>query len=356
MASNKTMAGRGQRPAHVSYQSGVRSVARRAATKEIDQRSRPGGLPSQAGELDLTGSSRSAADVIRIRALRLLELRIPFVSHPSFADAASAAEIIRPAPGPDLGRAPGEQERPEPFPRSVAGVGKATLLTHPQHVYLFRKMNFLKSVAVRLRATIDPDKPVAADLDRIEDLLREAGLVLNRIIHANQGLVVSIVKKTIGPRQDFFEMVSDGNLALLRASLLFDFSRGLRFSTYASWVIVNDFIRNGHKERIRHSRFVTGQEELFRDVADGRGSELAELARQESTVQAITRLLDRLNDRERTIIVRRFGLIDDEQTLIEIARELGISKERVRQIESRALEKLCQTARVRKIDVSDCGT
>ena len=64
-------------------------------------------------------------------------------------------------------------------------------------------------------------------------------------------------------------------------------------------------------------------------------------------------LLGRLDDREQTILVRRFGLVGDKQTLVEVGRELGISKERVRQLESRALDKLRTLAEVEKLDPAD---
>ena len=67
----------------------------------------------------------------------------------------------------------------------------------------------------------------------------------------------------------------------------------------------------------------------------------------------VRKLLGTLSDRERTIIVRRFGLEGDQRTLVQVGRELGISKERVRQLESRALGKLRALAEVRKLDATD---
>ena len=113
------------------------------------------------------------------------------------------------------------------------------MLTREQEVHLFRKMNFRKYQAARLREAIDPSRTLHADLDRVEELLREAGAIRNRIIRSNLGLVAYIVKKTSGPCQDFFDLVSEGNLALIRASERFDFGRGNRFSTYATWAIIN---------------------------------------------------------------------------------------------------------------------
>jgi RNA polymerase primary sigma factor len=160
-----------------------------------------------------------------MRVRRLLAARLTFVGHPSFDDSAVAAEILGPMPRSGGGQAPCEPESPEGFPSSAGGFPAHALLTREQEAHLFRTMNFLKSVAARLCEAIDPAKPVTADLDRVEGLLREAGVILNRIIRANQGLVVSLVKKCTEPGQDFFDLVSDGNLSLLRASERFDFAR-----------------------------------------------------------------------------------------------------------------------------------
>ncbi len=75
-------------------------------------------------------------------------------------------------------------------------------------------------------------------------------------------------------------------------------------------------------------------------LTDHRGSGRADATDQEQSREVIRKLLGRLDDREQTIVVRRFGLAGDKQTLVEVGRELGISKERVRQLESRALDKL----------------
>jgi RNA polymerase primary sigma factor len=282
-----------------------------------------------------------------------LAARINFVAHPSFADAAATAEILGPMPTPDGGQAPRQPDPLEGYPSS-AEVPEHRLLTREQEVHLFRKMNFLKAVAARLRAAIEPDQTAAAELNQVEALLREARVILNRIIRANQGLVVSIVRKYNQPGQDFFELLSDGNVSLFRASERFDFARGVRFSTYAASAIHRDFARGIRKEKTRRFRLLTGHQHVFQTVADHRGGDLTEPARRARSQEAVRSLLGQLDDRERTIIVRRFGLIDAKWTLVELGRELGISKERVRQLESGALRKLRETAEVQRPEPADC--
>jgi RNA polymerase primary sigma factor len=352
MTSNKVTIHRGQRPAHPPHRALAPTVARLAAQAGIDRWLPFGVTSSLAGELGLAEKCL-AQDVITMRARRLLEARITFVGHPSFDDPAGAAEILGPMPGPGGCKAPREQEPHGGFPSSAAEFQEHRILTREQEAHLFRKMNFLKSVAARLREAIHPEEAVAADLDRFEGLLREAGVILNRIIRSNQGLVVYLVKKYTAPGQDFFDLVSDGNVSLLRASERFDFARGVRFSTYATWVITHDFVRGIRREKTRHTRFVTGRQDVFQSVVDHRSGELPVATEGERSGEAIRSMLGQLDDRERTIIVRRFGLTDNRRTLVELGRELGISKERVRQIESRALRKLRETAETQRPDPAE---
>jgi RNA polymerase primary sigma factor len=223
-------------------------------------------------------------------------------------------------------------------------------LTPDEETHLFRNMNFLKYAAAQLREELDPDEPAAAIVDRIEVFVREAAVILNRIIRANQGLVVCIVKKFAAAGHDFFDLVSDGNISLLRAAERFDFARGIRFSTYATYAIARDFSRTLRKEQIRRSRFLTGRPDFFPFVADHRGEERPTDTLEERTPEEIGSLLARLTDRERMIIVRHFGLTENKWTLMQLGQELGISKERVRQIESGALRKLRDTALAQRLD------
>jgi RNA polymerase primary sigma factor len=280
--------------------------------------------------------------------------RIKFVGHPDFDDPTATAEILGPMPGP-VGRDKGlgqDRDR-EVLPLSDPEFQDSTFLTREQEVHLFRKMNFLKYQAAQLDEAINPSRARSADLDRVEELLREAGAIRNRIIRSYVGLVVFIVRKCVGPCQDFFDLVSEGNVTLIRASERFDCGRGTRFSTYATWAIINDFSRRIPRDRSRRLRFATGREELLHDLTDHRDRGRADTIDQEQSRYMIRKMLGSLNGREQTILVSRFGLAGDKQTLVQVGRELGISKERVRQIETRALAKLRTLAEVQQLDPTD---
>jgi RNA polymerase primary sigma factor len=289
------------------------------------------------------GRSRSAVERVinEVRAHRILEQKLESVYDPSFDAPDAARTILGPIPASPGGSA-SKARPPAGLPPYLAGLhGAAPLLTRDQEVHLFRKMNYLKYRAGRLREALDPARAKTSELDEIERLQEEALAVKNQIIRANLRLVVSIAKKRVGPTSNFFELVSDGNMSLIRAVEKFDFSRGFKFSTYASWAIMKNYARTIPEEKSRRDRFVTGHGEMFEAAADHRTDEHqaeSDYLRNRETVQG---MLGRLDDRERRIIVGRYGLGGaSELTLEQIGKELGITKERVRQIESRAEEKL----------------
>ena len=95
-------------------------------------------------------------------------------------------------------------------------------------------MNYLKYRASRLRDTLDPARPKSSLMDQIEKLYDQVVATKNEIISANLRLVVSIAKRHVGPAESFFELVSDGNMSLIRA-VENRFRPGNKFSIYASW-------------------------------------------------------------------------------------------------------------------------
>ena len=167
-------------------------------------------------------------------------------------------------------------------------------------------------------------------------------------------LVVSIAKRHSGQTDNFFELLSDGNMSLMRAVEKFDYSRGNKFSTYASWAIMKNFARSIPEEKTRRERFVTGTEEFFDIAPDNRTDEQELLNTAEQASHKVNRLLEHLDARERQIIRMRAGLEDGSagMTLERIGEQLGITKERVRQLNVRAMKKLRSLAEEQKDDLS----
>jgi RNA polymerase sigma factor (sigma-70 family) len=301
-----------------------------------------------------TQFGRTRSSIYRVinemRALRILSVKLEFMAHPSFDDLKAHDEILGPMP-PDV-RTPRRTKPPKGLPPYLSSLYEVPLLGREQEAHLFRKMNYLKFLAAKLRDSIEPARARTADLDEISRLQEEALAVKNQIIRANLRLVVSIAKRHVGPSNNFFELVSDGNMSLIRAVEKFDYSRGNKFSTYASWAIMKNFARTIPEENYRRDRFVTGHEEMFEAAADNRSDEHEQEKTQRQQQEALKGMLGRLDERERGIIISRFGIGGvDEQTLEQLGRERGITKERVRQIESRALDKLRRIAIEEKLDL-----
>ncbi|HWE40412.1 MAG TPA: sigma-70 family RNA polymerase sigma factor [Isosphaeraceae bacterium] len=299
---------------------------------------------------------RTRSSIYRIvnemRARRLLETKLEFMHHASFDDPEQRDAILGPAPEPADGKGPRRLRAPKGLPAYLADLYEVPLLSREQELHLFRKMNYLKYQAHLLRDRLDPTRARVADLDQIERLQEEALAVKNQIISANLRLVVSIAKRHVGPSNNFFELVSDGNISLIRAVEKFDYARGNKFSTYASWAIMKNFARTIPEEAYRRDRFVTGHEEMFEAAADTRADEHEQEGTLRRMKEAVKGMLGRLDDRERRIIVSRFGIDNqDPRTLEQLGRELRITKERVRQIESRAQEKLRRIASEQKLDL-----
>ena len=150
----------------------------------------------------------------------------------------------------------------------VASLYEVPLLTHEQEVHLFRKLNYLKYKASGLRGRLNPSRPQKKLMARIEKLCQETVATRNQILCANLRLVVSIAKRHLGPAQNFFELVSDGNVSLMRAIERFDYSLGNKFSTYATWAIINNFSRSIPEGLRYRSRFRTDSFQLFTATPD----------------------------------------------------------------------------------------
>ncbi len=284
-----------------------------------------------------------------VRAARIAEMPLDFIANPRFSRKGADNAILGPMPGIDVPTK--KARRPAGLPPYLASLYEMPLLTREQEAHLFRKYNYLKFKASKLRGQLDLAQPKSSLMDEIEDLQQQIVALKNEIARANLRLVVSIAKRHVTPDQNFFELVSDGNMSLLRAIEKFDFSRGNKFSTYASWAIMKNFARTIPGEFKHRDRFRTSQDELFAATQEHRGNPLVEEGQQNQREAQIERILRRLDEREQKIITSRFGLdhAQEPQTLKEVGASLGVTKERIRQIEARALSKLRQAAQEEKI-------
>jgi RNA polymerase sigma factor (sigma-70 family) len=285
-----------------------------------------------------------------VRAQQLMDRPIDPIYHESFDDPAAAAAIMAPMPDAEAFEESRRKMRiPKDAPPELISNYEMPLLTKEQEQHLFRKMNYLKYQASRMLAEmklpsglINYAKLRVETLDQVEASLKEANQIKETLIRCNMRLVTSIAKRHAGHTENFFELLSDGNISLMRAVEKFDYSRGNKFSTYASWAIMKNFARSIPDEKTRRERFVTGNEELFDAAEDRRSDEHEIVAAAEQATVKVNRLLEYLEPREREIIRLRAGLDDgvEGMTLEKIGEKLGITKERVRQLNVRAMKKL----------------
>ncbi|NQU76815.1 MAG: sigma-70 family RNA polymerase sigma factor [Planctomycetes bacterium] len=288
--------------------------------------------------------NRTRSSIYRVvnemRARYLLSMELDCIYNEQFDDPEAVNEILGPVPPAETS---GRTIRPpKDLPPYLASLYKVPLLTRQQEQHLFRKYNYLKYLADKLRKEIDLKHVRMSHVTRIESILTQIGAAKNYIIRANLRLVVSIARKHVfnGP-QELFELISDGNISLMRAVEKFDYARGFKFSTYASWAIMKNFARSVPRELHRLGRFQTGQEDTI-DVAAGLASYDPNKVSVPEIRESINAVLAQLSPRERAILIGHYGLNNhgESATLEELARAIGISKERVRQIEIHAIKKM----------------
>lgn len=220
-------------------------------------------------------------------------------------------------------------------------VTKIPALNRQQELQLFRRYNFLKFLAAENMKKINLHSFCGKTAYQTQQLLDEANQLKNLIIEANLKLVVRIASRHSGA--NISDLVSEGNIALMRAVEKFDYTKGFRFSTYASWVISRALARYLPAEQAMMSSELP-EEDFHIAAAQNTADDEIDNAHR-SLMQAIEQ---NLNEREQYVIRYHFGLAGslvkkEFKTLKQIGDDLKITKERVRQIELEALSKLRQT-------------
>ena len=297
----------------------------------------------------------------------------------------------------------------DPVRMYLQEIGRYPLLTPQQEVELAMQMVAGGRASEKLQDDLAEGLPVA-DRVILQRSARNADRARKRLVEANLRLVVSIAKKYVGRGLSLLDLIQEGNLGLIRAVEKFDYRKGFKFSTYATWWI-RQAVTRALADQARTIRVPVHMVETINKLARAQRTLMQELGR-EPTISEIAQeleleprqvtelrriaqdpvsletplgeeddstlgdfvedtdadvpvevasfkllqeylslVLEGLNERERQVLIMRFGLADGKvKTLEEVGSHFSVTRERIRQIETKALAKLRQPARAKRLE------
>ena len=239
------------------------------------------------------------------------------------------------------GATPEMLKAPAGLPPYLRALYDIPLLSREEEKRLFRKYNYLKCRAAMVQEKIRCAGYRASLLEPFEEFRKAAEAVRRILIRCNLRLVVSIAKRHVGPLAPLLDLVSEGNMCLIRAVECYDYTRNARFATYATWAVSKHFARVIPERNYRMGTFVTGHHEMIEATGDARPDPQERRETAAYLKAVIARAAEGLTEKERTVIHAHFGTDGrPARTLEEIGKLFGVTRERIRQIEARALEKL----------------
>ncbi|MDY0347015.1 MAG: RNA polymerase sigma factor RpoD [Acholeplasma sp.] len=298
----------------------------------------------------------------------------------------------------------------DPVRMYLKEIGRIPLLNSAEEIdYAIRVNNGRMATEQLEEAEKEGYEIPEADRLQLDQLIDDAQYAKNRLVEANYRLVVSIAKRYVGRGMLFLDLIQEGNMGLMRAVDKFDHEKGFKFSTYATWWIrqaitravadqartiripvhmvetinklvriqrqlVQELSREPSPEEIGERMGITaervqaiqkiaqepisleapvGEEEdssLGDFISDPTALNPYEYTVQEMVKRTLDEVLETLTDREEKVLRLRYGLLDGKtHTLEEVGKEFGVTRERIRQIESKALRKLRQPSRQKKL-------
>src|SRR5919197_1538027 len=297
----------------------------------------------------------------------------------------------------------------DPVRMYLKEIGKVPLLTAEQEVILAKAIEEGEASTAEIDKVHDGAKKLSPTrLRELQRTERQGQLAKKKLIEANLRLVVSIAKRYVGRGMLFLDLIQEGNLGLMRAVDKFDYTKGYKFSTYATWWIrqaitraiadqartiripvhmvetINKLVRVQRQlhqdlgrepvpeeiglemglspERVVENQRIAQEPVSLQSPIGEEDSDLGDFIEDADAVVPIEAaafillqdqledILATLSDREQRIIQLRFGLTDGHpRTLEEVGREFGVTRERIRQIESKTLAKLRHPSRAQML-------
>jgi RNA polymerase primary sigma factor len=290
----------------------------------------------------------------------------------------------------------------DPVRMYLKEIGKVPLLTAEEEVSLAKRIEAREFAIARLGSE---EKLSAEERRKLHDIEADGLVAKKKLVEANLRLVVSIAKRYVGRGMLFLDLIQEGNLGLIRAVEKFDYGKGYKFSTYATWWIrqaitraiadqartiripvhmvetINKLVRVQRQllqdlgreptpdeiaeemeltpEKVREILKVSQEPvSLETPIGEEEDSHLGDFIEDSGAVvpgdaaafkllqEQLEEVLDDLNTREKRVIQLRFGLLDGQpRTLEEVGKVFGVTRERIRQIESKTLSKLRHPSR-----------
>jgi RNA polymerase sigma factor (sigma-70 family) len=224
--------------------------------------------------------------------------------------------------------------------------GTPQLMKGPEEKLMFLRFNFAKRKLTALQKKARREGLSRELAEEIVEWHRRFEHFREYLVRTNLALVLAMAKRTRLGDVDFSEIVSEGNMALMRAVDKFNVDKGFKFSTYACRAILKAFSRTAMKSSRYKTRFpVEFEPEMEKSDWSDRKRDAVEEDCVDELKQIVDRNLAELSDVEQTVIRRRFNWKQEEEnplTLEEVGKIIGVTKERVRQIQNKALIKIRQ--------------
>ena len=286
--------------------------------------------------------SSGVSRVLRQRVEALLAESYAFMDSPLLHRKGVEKELFE-MPEPQLPTTGWYQPTREDLADSAMN-GAPQLMSAAEERLMFLRFNYSKMRLSRLQKRIKKDglsEPLARE---VLEWHRKFEHFREYLVRTNLALVLAMAKRTRLGDVDFAEIVSEGNMALLRAVDKFNVDRGFKFSTYACRAILKAFSRTALKSSRHRTRFPV---EFEPDMEKSDWQDRRRDAVEEDCIDELKAIVNRnladLSNVEQTVIRRRFNWEQDEEsplTLEEVGRIIGVTKERVRQIQNKALAKI----------------